>query len=705
MVIGAACVLAVSVGAAEKIDRQALVTRNSPHLTKVDTWAPLSVGNGQFCFTADVTGLQTFYDIYQKGGIPLETLARWAWHENANPQGYTLADANQPYLERGKTVGYPTNEKGAAGMWLRQNPHDMPLMQLGFVDERGMDLNLSEIANVDQTLDLWTGELRSVFTWRRQIVEVSTVAATAGDGFAVNIRSRAIAKGALKVRMAFPRGHDVRVKNNPALDWSEPKTHTTTLTGSRLTGKWEVQRERDGFRYGVALALTKEAMLLDTSERHTYEIRGNAGFDELELSCRFTSEKPGEPAESWAMVRAAAAKHWEKFWRSGGAVDFSGSTDPRAQELERRVVLSQYLTAIQFAGDFPPQESGLTNSTWYGKHHTEMVWWHGAHFALWGRDEYLAKNLGAFVRALPKAREIASGRGLKGARWPKMVGPDWRESPGGNPLIIWNQPHPIHLAELLYRGTPTAETLETYRGLVQETAECMASMLQWDEARKCYNLGPPLWIAQEIYDRATSKNPTYELGYWAWGLKTAQVWRERLKLGRVAEWDKMIAAIAPLPQKDGKYVAVESTPDTWDNIASRHDHPSFLMALGQLPGDGVDRAAMGRTLDAVLKTWDWETKIWGWDYPMVAMTAARLGEAKKAVDVLMKTDGPNNKYTANGHNPQRGDLPVYLPGNGALLAAVAMMAAGWEDSPTKDAPGFPKDGTWVVRSEGLRVLP
>ena len=705
MVIGAACVLAVSVGAAEKIDRQALVTRNSPHLTKVDTWAPLSVGNGQFCFTADVTGLQTFYDIYQKGGIPLETLARWAWHENANPQGYTLADANQPYLERGKTVGYPTNEKGAAGMWLRQNPHDMPLMQLGFVDERGMDLNLSEIANVDQTLDLWTGELRSVFTWRRQIVEVSTVAATSGDGFAVNIRSRAIAKGALKVRMAFPRGHDVRVKNNPALDWSEPKTHTTTLTGSRLTGKWEVQRERDGFRYGVALALTKEAMLLDTSERHTYEIRGNAGFDELELSCRFTSEKPGEPAESWAMVRAAAAKHWEKFWRSGGAVDFSGSTDPRAQELERRVVLSQYLTAIQFAGDFPPQESGLTNSTWYGKHHTEMVWWHGAHFALWGRDEYLAKNLGAFVRALPKAREIASGRGLKGARWPKMVGPDWRESPGGNPLIIWNQPHPIHLAELLYRGTPTAETLETYRGLVQETAECMASMLQWDEARKCYNLGPPLWIAQEIYDRATSMNPTYELGYWAWGLKTAQVWRERLKLGRVAEWDKMIAAIAPLPQKDGKYVAVESTPDTWDNIASRHDHPSFLMALGQLPGDGVDRTVMGRTLDAVLKTWDWETKIWGWDYPMVAMTAARLGEAKKAVDVLMKTDGPNNKYTANGHNPQRGDLPVYLPGNGALLAAVAMMAAGWENALTKDAPGFPKDGTWMVRSEGLRVLP
>jgi hypothetical protein len=114
---------------------------------------------------------------------------------------------------------------------------------------------------------------------------------------------------------------------------------------------------------------------------------------------------------------------------------------------------------------------------------------------------------------------------------------------------------------------------------------------------------------------------------------------------------------------------------------------------------------MRRTLEAVLASWDWETKIWGWDYPMVAMTAARLGEPQKAVDVLLFTKGPNNRYTANGHCPQRGDLPVYLPANGALLSAVAMMAGGWDNAPTTNAPGFPKDGSWVVRSEGLRPLP
>ena len=78
---------------------------------------------------------------------------------------------------------------------------------------------------------------------------------------------------------------------------------------------------------------------------------------------------------------------------SGGAIDFSGSTDARAYELERRVILSQYLTKVQCAGNFPPQETGLTYNSWFGKPHMEMYWWHAAHFALWNRTELLEKSL------------------------------------------------------------------------------------------------------------------------------------------------------------------------------------------------------------------------------------------------------------------------------------------------------------------------
>ena len=39
----------------------------------------------------------------------------------------------------------------------------------------------------------------------------------------------------------------------------------------------------------------------------------------------------------------------------------------------------------------PPQETGLTCNSWYGKFHLEMHWWHSVHFALWNRAPLLAK--------------------------------------------------------------------------------------------------------------------------------------------------------------------------------------------------------------------------------------------------------------------------------------------------------------------------
>ena len=86
-----------------------------------------------------------------------------------------------------------------------------------------------------------------------------------------------------------------------------------------------------------------------------------------------------------------------------------------------------------------------------------------------------------------------------------------------------------------------------------------------------------------------------------------------------------------------------------------------------------------RTLDVDWADWDWPST-WGWDYPMMAMTAARLGEPDMAVDALLM-DTPKNRYRANGHNYQRPGLTIYLPGNGGLLSAVAMMAAGWDGAP------------------------
>jgi len=162
----------------------------------------------------------------------------------------------------------------------------------------------------------------------------------------------------------------------------------------------------------------------------------------------------------------------------------------------------------------------------------------------------------------------------------------------------------------------------------------------------------------------------------------------------------VLARLAAPAIVDGKYLFAESAPDTYTDARWRTDHPSVLAALGVLPGAGIDRAVMDRTLTWIWANWDWPST-WGWDYPMVAMTAARLGRPEVAIDALL-LDTPKNHYRVNGHNHQRAGLTLYLPGNGGLLYAVAMMAAGWDGAPDRPAPGFPGGGRWVVKWEGLK---
>ncbi len=442
-----------------------------------------------------------------------------------------------------------------------------------------------------------------------------------------------------------------------------------------------------------------------SSERHGTSLwsRPAHGKDSLEFDCWFSKKLAAAPPDFEA-TSALVRQHWHRFWTTGGAIDLSGSTDPRWRELERRIVLSQYLTAIQCSGDLPPQETGLTYNSWNGKFHLEMHWWHAVHFALWDRWPMLERSLGYYQRILPQAEATARRQGYTGTRWPKMTDPSGAESPSTiGPFLIWQQPHPIYYAELAYRQDPSRATLEKYQAVVFATAEFMKSYAAWDEATDSYVLGPVLQCAQERFPKDATLNPTFELTYWRWGLETAQRWRERLGMPREPAWDRVLAKLAKPLVVDGKYAFTATTPDSYTNPRWNDDHPTVLAALGMLPGPGIDRATMHRTFEWVWQHWNWPNT-WGWDYPMVAMSAARLGEPARAVDALL-LDTPKNHYHVNGHNHQRPGLTIYLPGNGGLLTATAMMAAGWDGAPDRNAPGFPDDGTWTVRWENLRRMP
>lgn len=170
----------------------------------------------------------------------------------------------------------------------------------------------------------------------------------------------------------------------------------------------------------------------------------------------------------------------------------------------------------------------------------------------------------------------------------------------------------------------------------------------------------------------------------------------------VAKWDDIISRLSPLKAgSNGLYLAAEPAADTYTDIRLTSDHPAVLGAFGMMPQSRlVDNAVMRRTLSWIQHNWHWNTA-WGWDFPMMAMTCARLGMPSDAVDALLMNE-PKNTYLSNGHNWQSNRLRAYLPGNGGLLMAVGMMAAGWDGSAGR-CPGFPSD--WHVQYEGILPMP
>jgi hypothetical protein len=535
----------VTRGPAPRLDRRALVDRHAVEVTALPAAgapaAPLSVGNGELCFTVDVTGMQTFpgrYPVAGPAGEPpgtlLGTLSSWGWHSTPVPGGepYPLEAAMRtyatprgpvPYVDmRGSLATGGESPASAAEAWLRANPHLLDLGRIGLVvsaaDAPYRAPEPGEIDGVHQRLDLWRGVIVSRFRLRGRPVTVTTVCHPERDVIGLRVETAAAGEGdGLGVRIAFPYGSEAW---HDAADWTRPEAHTTIVHASE--GRIAIERTLDDTVYRVMMVSTPAAGIARTGP---HELVAECAGPVTELCVAFGRDRPhGVP--SFAETLVAAARYWERFWTTGGAVELAGSADGRAAELERRVVLSQYLTAINCAGSLPPQETGLTANSWRGRFHLEMHWWHGAHFALWGRPGLLERNLGWYAEILPVARATARRQGYAGARWPKQVGPDGRESPSPiGPFLVWQQPHPIYLAELVRRAAPSPEaarkTVRRYAEIVLETAAFMADFAA--EGPDGFRLGPPIIPAQESYAdrRAELRDPTFELAYWSWALGVA----------------------------------------------------------------------------------------------------------------------------------------------------------------------------------------
>lgn len=692
----------------EKIDRKAVVQRHNIVNQSADTLASLTVGNGVFAYTVDVTGMQSF-PVYYKKGVSLGTQSEWGWNTFDNDDNYRFEETLKSYdfNNEGRDAKYSVQHKEGgrnteATEYYRVNPHRLQLGNVGlqFTLKNGEQATVDDIQQAEQTLDLWTGLIHSKFTVEGESVEVWTAAAQSADKIAVKVSSPLIADERLQVfvRYPFPSGQFL----DEAAYYEKEDQHESKLIRHDEQSA-VLEHVLSGTNYFTGLDYTKGEVA--EAGKHYFVYTPSSSLETFEFSFAFAQQNNfSASAPAYDKVAGESQEGWQAYWESGAAVDFDGSTDPRAHELERRLVLSQYLTKVQCGGDFPPQETGLTFNSWYGKPHTEMHWWHGVHFALWGRPEIMEKTLNYYFHTFEKAKALAERQGYKGVRWIKMSDNDGNESPSSvAAFLIWQQPHIIYMTELAYRDKQDSKVLEKYKDLVFASAEFMADYAYYDAEKDRYNLGLGVIPAQEVFRAAETINPTYEVAYWDWALRIAQEWKERLGEPRVTEWDDVINKLAPLPVQGDVYLATETATDSYTFPKWMTDHPAVLGALGMVPeSPKLDKAIMKNTLDTVWEKWFWE-KTWGWDFPMTAMNAARLNLPEKALDALFM-DIQTNTYLKNGHNYQDGRLRIYLPGNGGTLTAVAMMLEGW-DASEGDFPGFPKDGSWKIKKEGFKKMP
>ena len=688
-----------------KIDRQVLVRRHNIKIEVFDSLSSLTVGNGSFAYTVDATGLQSFPQKYEKG-IYLGTESEWGWHSFPNSGNYKYDETLKEYDFYGRKITYDVQwekpeRKKSASNYFRQNPHRLHLGLIGLeiYNNDGIKILPEDIKQIHQELDLWTGTISSKFMVYDQPVEVNTYCHQDKDLISAEIKSPLIASGQIKVYLKFPYPSGGHVDSG--CDWTNPEKHQSVL---KLTteNNAEIKRKIDDTEYYVHLKFEDHTGISESAP-HYFLLTPDKHKDKFSFSCLFTQNENHSQIPDFIDTKKNNILKWEEFWNSGGAIDFFGSTDPRAFELERRIVLSQYLMKVQCAGTYPPQETGLTFNSWYGKFHLEMHWWHAVHYALWNRIELLEKSLDYYVSIADAARDIATRQGFKGYRWPKMTDPSGQDSPSSiGSFLIWQQPHFIYFAELCYRHYKDSATLNKYSDLVFKTADFMASYAHYIKDEDRFVLGPNLIPAQECFPASKTINPPFELSYWYWGLSKAQEWRERLNLARNVEWDNVLKKLSPLSIIDSLYLFAESDTDSYTKKHT-YDHPMVLGAYGVLPSSPmVDTLIMHNTFDRIWNEWQWD-KTWGWDFPMTAMTATRLGKPDKAIDALFMNIRTNT-YLTNGHNYQDTRLRIYLPGNGGLLAVIAMMCAGYDGCETVN-PGFPKDGTWKVRWENLSKMP
>ena len=318
----------------EPIDREAVVKRHRVCTTGTLLKSPAQVGNGEFAFGMDITGLQTF--------VPFNTLSDWSWHSFPLPEGMKAEDYRPVAVKtHGKKIAYELRnpDQPELSEWLTKNPHRYNLGRIGFrlLREDGTEAREIDLGNARQEIDLWTGVVYSRFELNRKEVKVRTVCHPDKDMIGVSIESELLNDGNMSIYLDFPYP-DGRYFKHYIGRYDTISGHTSTFE-KLAPNSVRIARTMDDTHYYTTLDWTGPATFSRESEKAHKFLLQPRHTSTFSFTCCFSPEPVINVTESVASIERKSAVSWEKYWRSGAAVDLSGSKDPVGEETKgvRRV--------------------------------------------------------------------------------------------------------------------------------------------------------------------------------------------------------------------------------------------------------------------------------------------------------------------------------------------------------------------------------
>lgn len=342
-------------------------------------------------------------------------------------------------LTHGRNVSYAIPDPGLpqASQWLISNPNRINLGRIG-LQYKGEFLSASQISDPRQELDLWSGVITSTFKVDGQLVKVVTQGDLESDSAVFEIQSNLLSSGDLTVGLDFPYPpiHSTKYKYEVFVgSYDFPQNHTTSIV-RKTEDRAHIFHQLQETTYFVNLRWPASSLQLSRASNatHRYTLAPSSSST-LKFTANFALDK--QVPDSPSALQHQIPIDWKKYWTRGGFVDLTASSNPKANELQRRIILSLYHVRVNSAAKGQsPQESGLMNNGWYGtllsiilicncylqlsagKFHMEMVVWHNAHWATWGRQEHFDNIFPALYESLLlSSLARAKAMGWDGARF------------------------------------------------------------------------------------------------------------------------------------------------------------------------------------------------------------------------------------------------------------------------------------------------